>query len=123
MNRKTGLTAVIILGIIALGVLYSVVDPAESKWMPKCVFKMVTGYDCPGCGSQRMLHSLLHGDLAGAWQANAFLVLLLPVLGIMLFAELFRSKYPMLFKTFFSTASCVLISVGIVLWFILRNFC
>jgi hypothetical protein len=31
--------------------------------MIPCPFKLITGYECPGCGMQRALLDLLHGDI------------------------------------------------------------
>ena len=45
-----------------------------------CPFWRLTGLLCPGCGVTRMCLALLRLDLAGAWRANAALVLALPVL-------------------------------------------
>ena len=33
---------------------------------PVCLTRILTGFDCPGCGMTRALVSLAHGDLAGA---------------------------------------------------------
>lgn len=38
---------------------------------PGCLTKWLLGIDCPGCGSLRMLYSLLHGDLLAAVKFNA----------------------------------------------------
>jgi Protein of unknown function (DUF2752) len=38
---------------------------------PVCPTKALLGIDCPGCGSLRMLYSLLHGDLYAAVRFNA----------------------------------------------------
>lgn len=58
------------------------VDPAKpGSWLPRCPFNWLTGLDCPACGSTRMVHALLHGDLAAAWHFNAvMLVAGLPLL-------------------------------------------
>ena len=53
-------------------------DPSDSPFYPVCQFHALTGLDCPGCGSLRALHELLHGNLAGAFRFNALLVLSLP---------------------------------------------
>lgn len=45
-----------------------------------CPFWRLTGLLCPGCGVTRMCLALLCLDLAGAWRANAALLLALPVL-------------------------------------------
>ena len=49
-----------------------------------CPFYMATGLLCPGCGVSRMCLALLRGDWAGAWRANPFLVILLPILAVLL---------------------------------------
>ena len=45
-----------------------------------CPFWRLTGLLCPGCGVTRMCLALLRLDFSGAWQANAALLLSLPVL-------------------------------------------
>ncbi len=42
-------------------------------FMPRCPVKMFTGLDCPGCGSQRALHSLLEGHLLESVRHNLLL--------------------------------------------------
>ncbi|OBJ60389.1 DUF2752 domain-containing protein [Mycobacterium sp. 1423905.2] len=39
--------------------------------LPTCPTKALLGIDCPGCGSLRMLYSLLHGNLLAAARFNA----------------------------------------------------
>lgn len=41
--------------------------------MPKCPFKMITGLSCPGCGIQRAIHAMIHGDFTGAIRYNYYL--------------------------------------------------
>lgn len=40
--------------------------------IPVCPTKALFGINCPGCGSMRMIYSLLHGDFAAALHYNAF---------------------------------------------------
>jgi hypothetical protein len=42
------------------------------------MFHRTTGLLCPGCGSLRALHQLLHGHLAAAFRFNGLLVISLP---------------------------------------------
>lgn len=60
--------------IIVLGVAYYFIDPAMHKWVPKCPFMLLTGLKCPGCGSQRVLHALAHGQIVEAFRQNALLI-------------------------------------------------
>ena len=39
--------------------------------LPVCPTKLLLGIDCPGCGSLRMIYSLLHLDVAAAARFNA----------------------------------------------------
>ncbi|MEV0679740.1 DUF2752 domain-containing protein [Actinosynnema sp. NPDC050436] len=63
-----------------VGLLFS--DPGGAgSWWPACPLYALTGIQCPACGSTRMVHALLHGDLAAAWRFNAvMLVAGLPLL-------------------------------------------
>jgi hypothetical protein len=56
-------------------------NPASSGLFPPCPFLWLTGFYCPGCGSLRALHQLLHGNFAAAISFNPFAVLALPFVG------------------------------------------
>ena len=61
---------VILLGII----VYYKLDPSKILLFPKCPFYLLTGLKCPGCGTQRALHQLLHLHLDDACRYNALMV-------------------------------------------------
>ncbi|WP_164510883.1 DUF2752 domain-containing protein [Nonlabens xiamenensis] len=63
---------------IAVLTLYYFFDPAQSSYFPQCPSKMITGYDCPGCGSQRAVHAALQGDWRMAFWFNPLLFVLVP---------------------------------------------
>lgn len=68
------------LALCALGVaIFFVFDPTRVTFFPPCMFHEITGLDCPGCGAQRALHQLLHGNLLAALHFNAMFVLSLPL--------------------------------------------
>jgi hypothetical protein len=67
-------------GGFALAVLLHVADPSGATPFPVCPFYAITGLYCPGCGTLRCLHSLLHADLRGAFGFNVVTVLLTPML-------------------------------------------
>ncbi len=48
-------------------------DPAVYPF-PQCPFNSLTGYQCPGCGSQRAIHQLFHGHILSAIRLNALLL-------------------------------------------------
>jgi hypothetical protein len=70
------------LAATAAAVLFAF-DPSTSKFYPSCPFHALTGLYCPGCGTCRAIHELLHGHLASAFGLNPLMVLLIPLLSYM----------------------------------------
>jgi hypothetical protein len=69
------------LAAFAIGVtVLRVFDPATSGIFPPCPVRYLTGWNCPGCGSLRAIHQLLHGNVAAAWALNPLTTVLLPFL-------------------------------------------
>jgi len=64
---------------VAAGILYRV-PPTEGSLYPPCLFHLLTGLHCPGCGTTRCLHALLHGDLHQAAAYNVLTLCLVPPL-------------------------------------------
>ena len=56
-------------------------NPSQAGFYPRCFFKMITGWDCPGCGGLRATHQLLHGHLREAFALNPLFIVALPLLG------------------------------------------
>jgi len=61
------------------GLILFLFDPTRYPFYPVCAFHQVTGLLCPGCGSLRAMHQLLHGNLATAFHFNPLLVVTLPI--------------------------------------------
>lgn len=81
MHSSKRLISIILLALLAVAgsaVVY-MVDPAAVGWMPKCPFHVLTGLDCPSCGSTRAFHHILHGEVADGLAYNP----MLPVLWIL----------------------------------------
>lgn len=112
---------IFIIAALIMGAVYAFFDPAETVWMPKCPVHLLTGFDCPGCGSQRALHALLHGDISGAFRANAILFLIIPVVAVMAIAEFNHNRWPRLYRTLLHPAFIYGILSAVVLWTIFRN--
>lgn len=68
--------------LVGLGAVYTAVIFVVGRGL-YCPFWKLTGLLCPGCGVTRMCLALLRLDLAGAWRANAALLLALPVLAVL----------------------------------------
>src|SRR3979490_1709835 len=44
---------------------------AAGNVLPPCPTKALLGIDCPGCGSLRMIYSVMHGNVLAAARFNA----------------------------------------------------
>ena len=78
MKRKTALGVVFILALLVGIYLYAHYDPSDYGFYPKCMFHFLTGYDCPGCGSQRALYNVLHGHFIMALRYNPLVFVAIP---------------------------------------------
>ncbi|WP_033164620.1 DUF2752 domain-containing protein [Clostridium sp. KNHs205] len=76
-----------LLGII--GMAYYLFGKYTGLYIP-CVFRLVTGFYCPGCGSTRLAAALIEGRLTAAFRSNEALFLMLPILAIFLIKYLIR---------------------------------
>jgi len=75
------LTLVLVWLTIGVAATYLFIfEPGKSGFFPVCPFRALTGLTCPGCGSTRGLHALVHGDLIAAFKFNPLLVISLPFL-------------------------------------------
>jgi len=72
--------ALLLAALVALVVFFF--DPATAGFYPPCLFKTVLGRECPGCGSLRAAHQLLHGNVGAAWALNRTVVVALPLAAI-----------------------------------------
>lgn len=70
--------------ILAVGVSYGIFVRRTGAAIP-CLFHLITGWRCPGCGVTHMCVALLQLDVRTAFYSNQALFLLLPVLGIVFF--------------------------------------
>ena len=114
---------IIIIGALAAGMLavYYALDPASSTLFPKCPFLLLTGLRCPGCGSQRAVHCLLHGDVAGAAAQNLLLVVSIPLLLLLFAAEAVRRKCPRFYRAIYHPRLAWTFLALTLLWWTGRN--
>ncbi len=83
---KTLLCWLLVLVGVGLCVYVFFHDPKDMK-VTVCMFKRMTGLDCPGCGMTRAAYALEHGRILEAIRYNLF-ILVLPFFGYFLLAEL-----------------------------------
>ena len=119
--RRTLAILIALAVMLVLGMVYYAVDPASSALFPRCGFLELTGYKCPGCGSQRAIHALLNGDVAAAFKYNAMLFIALPWLALCIYAETQRVSHPRRYARLHSSALIWLFLAAVLLWWLLRN--
>lgn len=64
-----------------MGALYLYFAGPQNIRIP-CLFHLVTGLYCPGCGAGRACYSILHGEFLKAFCYNPLMTVLLPLIGI-----------------------------------------
>lgn len=119
--RRTLIILLAVAALLVLGFIYYAVDPTSSAVFPQCGFLTLTGYKCPGCGSQRAIHSLLNGDVASAFKYNAMLFFAIPWVALCLFAESRRKRDPQLYVRLNSPLLIWLFLAFVLMWWLLRN--
>lgn len=117
-----GFVIALVLILIAVISFYFYFDPSNYELFPKCPFYSATGIYCPGCGSQRAIHHILHGNILAGFRYNLLIFLLLIVLiyegVIYLFNAIYKKKLKNIFHYSISTN---IILILIILFWVLRN--
>ena len=112
------LFAVLGAGALVVGALgyIGLVDPHQpDSIFPICPFRLLTGWNCPGCGALRMIHDVLHGDLAAAVNDNVVVLVGAPVLAAWILLRRRRGKLPLTLPA----AAAVIITL--LAWTVVRN--
>ena len=78
--KKSDIILWIIAFIVIILVIFKVI------YIP-CVFNLITGYYCPGCGATRAVLALLHGDVYQAFRYNSIIFIDVPILLIICFLQ------------------------------------
>ena len=111
------------MSAIAGGLTLYCLDPSTPGTYPVCPSKLLTGsFDCPGCGTLRMLHNVLHFRILKAFLFNPLAFVFLPLMGYYL---LDLGKKAMtgkgLKRMVLHPKLALSIPVGVVLYTIVRN--
>lgn len=107
---------------IFIGIIYYYISPTEAEWMPKCIFKALTGWDCPACGNQRALHAFLHGNFGEAFRYNPFAIISIPYLILLAYTTFSSSRLAVKMRDIVQHRVVVFAYlVLLVLWWICRN--
>ena len=81
------------LALFAGAAILYPVNPQTGLSFLQCPCHQLSGIHCPGCGTLRAVHSLLHGNIGDALGFNALTVLSLPLLFAMFVERASRSGW------------------------------
>ncbi|WP_428221987.1 DUF2752 domain-containing protein [Gaoshiqia sediminis] len=115
---------VILVSLGFIAIFYWNFNPGTTSYFPSCPFKVLTGYDCAGCGSQRAIHYLLHFDIPAAYKANALFVIAMPYLLLGAILDLIRKPIGCMLKIrkfLFGTRAIFVVLAVVITYWILRN--
>ncbi len=102
--------------------VYFSLDPAQ-HFFPKCPFLWLTGWKCPGCGSQRAVHHLLHGNFLEALRVNFLFVLAFPYVffGLVLEYTVWGQRQISIRRKWYGYRATIVALVGVVTFGVSRN--
>ncbi|MDX2080542.1 MAG: DUF2752 domain-containing protein [Terrimicrobiaceae bacterium] len=82
LGYERWIRAGIVGAVLLVGGLSAWLGP--TNWPPRlpCGFRSLTGLPCLFCGGSRAAAAVMHGDIAGAFEWNAFAMFLFAALGI-----------------------------------------
>ncbi len=111
-------------GLVIFFLIYKLINPYETDFFPKCIFLQLTGYQCPGCGSQRAMHHLFNFELYPAFKENMLLVVSIPYLLLGAYFDMVSLKTERQFrirKMLYGQRAIMVILVIVIGFWILRN--
>ena len=121
VDQRLRATAVVLTAVTAAGFLY-LFNPNASTVYPTCPFLALTGCYCPGCGSLRALHQLLHGHALAAFGLNPLMVLSAPFVGYSLASYFVLAATGRTLQKVFVKPGLIRLVLGcIILFGVLRN--
>ncbi len=125
LSKSNKLKYIVLFCCFTLLIVYGSLNPEKCSVFPQCPFKLLTGFDCAGCGSQRAIHHLLNLNLIKAFESNSLLVISIPYLILLFFAERFELKNDFAFRInqkLQNHFSIRVVFLVIVFWWVGRNF-
>jgi hypothetical protein len=112
------------ISLIVFYFVYAHFNPYKVDFFPKCPFLWLTGYKCPGCGSQRAIHYLFNFDIYHAFKENMLLVISIPYLIVGAWFDTIAvktEKQLRIRKFLFGQKAIMVILVLVIGFWILRN--
>ncbi len=112
------LFAVVVAGPLLAAVLgyIGLVDPHKpDSIFPICPFRLLTGLNCPGCGTLRMIHDVLHGNITAAVNDNLVVLIGIPLLAGWVLLRRRSGKLP------WTLPAAAAVLTALLAWTVVRN--
>ncbi|MBK9981229.1 MAG: DUF2752 domain-containing protein [Saprospiraceae bacterium] len=94
----------------------------EQYFFPLCPFRFLTGWLCPGCGSQRAMHQILHGHIAASMRLNLLFIPGILYVGVgYLSPVLFPKSWPEMRGRYYGLKAAYVSLMVIVIFWVGRN--
>jgi hypothetical protein len=122
MIKSKNFWVIMLIFIGVLAYFYLLNPDGNSPYFLKCPFYQISGYQCPGCGSQRAFHEVLHLRLGNAFQQNALFVLAIPYVLVIFYTNFNKEKHQKLRQMLIGNKTLLFLLVVAIFFGILRNF-
>lgn len=122
-KKKIIIASAISILFVAVAFLFYTFDPADEIFAPKCPWLLLTGSECPGCGSQRAIHDLLHARLGSAFAHNLLVPIAIPYVLAGIYFQYFggKKRFPKTERILFGRRAAIILLVIIIGYWVLRN--
>lgn len=114
------LIVVLIVGAVLLSALL-----CGEEYMLRCPLNSLTGWDCPFCGTQRMVRALLHCRWAEAFGYNALIMIATPLFilgGLRMLFPSFASRHErIMLSSLFTDRALLVYLIILIFWGVSRN--
>lgn len=122
-RKKILLTTATGILLVAVAFLFYTFNPEKYAFFPKCPSLLLTGYQCPGCGSQRAIHDLLRLRIGEAFTHNLLVPIAIPYILLGIYLQYFggKQKFPKVERILFGQWAAIAMLIIVISYWVLRN--
>ncbi len=114
---------VVTLAFAVVTTIYFLYEPQQHNFFLVCPLHYFTGFKCPLCGLQQMIHHVLHGQFLTAFTDNPFLFILLPYIIIFIYLNISakKDKHPKFYTLLYGDKTLLILLIIALIFGIFRN--
>ncbi len=115
---------ILILSIAILAAHFLPLESESEHWFTICWWKVLTGWDCPGCGLGRAVICFFRGDFSLSWQYHPFgiPVSILGISGLVLRQNIGNKEWDKFMRNEKVSFLVFIFSVSLFVWFFQKHF-